>query len=85
MLLDQQRFERASRGKERPRRPPSQRFVCGKGSLGTVTDQDMYNLVRVQQGMQSSGFDGLVLGDQEQLIHHMHRMLDAYVPWPRPV
>jgi phenylpropionate dioxygenase-like ring-hydroxylating dioxygenase large terminal subunit len=85
MLLDQQRFERAPRGKQRPRRPAHQRFDYGSGSLGTVTDQDMYNLVRVQQGMQSSGFEGLVLGDQEQLIHHMHRTLDTYVPWPRPV
>ena len=62
MLLDQQRFERACRGKERPRRPAHQRFVYGQGSLGTVTDQDMYNLVRVQEGLRSAGFEGLVLG-----------------------
>jgi phenylpropionate dioxygenase-like ring-hydroxylating dioxygenase large terminal subunit len=85
MFLDQQRFERASRGKERPRRPAHQRFVYGQGSLGTVTDQDMFNLVRVQEGMLSAGFEGLVLGEQEQLIRHMHRTLDTYVPWPRPV
>jgi phenylpropionate dioxygenase-like ring-hydroxylating dioxygenase large terminal subunit len=82
MLLDQQRFERVSRAKGRPRRPVHNDFAFGKGSLGTVTDQDMHNLVRVQQGMQSSGFEGLVVGDQELLIRHMHRMLDAYVPWP---
>jgi hypothetical protein len=81
-LLHQQRFERGSMGRERRRRPAHQRFVYGEGSLGTVTDQDMFNLVRVQQGMCSSGFDGLVLGDQELLIAHMHRMLDTYVPWP---
>lgn len=80
MFLDQQRFERVARSKGRPRRPAHERFVFGRGSLGTVTDQDMYNLVRVQQGMRSSGFHGLVVGDQELLIRHMHRMLDAYVP-----
>jgi phenylpropionate dioxygenase-like ring-hydroxylating dioxygenase large terminal subunit len=83
MLLDQQRFERVARSKGRPRRPAHQHFAFGKGSLGTVTDQDMYNLARVQQGMRSSGFEGLVTGDQELLIHHMHRMLDTYVRWPQ--
>lgn len=85
MLLDQQRFERVPRGKDRPRRPAPNRFTYGKGSLGTLTDQDMFNLVRVQRGMLSSGFEGLVLGDQELLISHLHRMLDTYVLWPRPV
>lgn len=83
MFFDQQRFERVAPGKERPRRPTHEQFVYGKGSLGTVTDQDMFNLVRVQQGMRSSGLEGLVLSDQERLIRHMHRMLDTYVPGPR--
>lgn len=85
MFFDQQRFERLPRGSERPRRPRHEQFVYGSGSLGTVTDQDMFNLVRVQQGMRSSGLEGLVLGEQERLIEHMHRMLDTYVPWPRRV
>jgi hypothetical protein len=83
MFLDQQRFERIAPGKEPPRRPAHQQFVFGKGSLGTVTDQDMFNLVRVQQGVRSSGLESLVLGDQERLIEHMHRMLDTYIPRPR--
>jgi phenylpropionate dioxygenase-like ring-hydroxylating dioxygenase large terminal subunit len=85
MLLDQQRFERLPKGRNRPQRPVHTRFPYGKGSLGAVTDQDMYNLVRVQVGMRSSGFDGLVLSDQELLISHLHRMLDTFVPWPRRV
>jgi hypothetical protein len=84
MLLDQQRFERFSRTtREKPRRPPHTAFTFGSGSLGTVTDQDMYNLVRVQQGMLSAGFAGLVAGDQELLIRHLHDTLDLYIPGAR--
>jgi phenylpropionate dioxygenase-like ring-hydroxylating dioxygenase large terminal subunit len=79
MLLDQQRFDRVARGAPRPKRPKHDQFVYGSGSLGTVTDQDMFNLVRVQQGMTSRGFEGLVLGDQELLIRHMHDVLDTYI------
>ena len=85
MLVDQQRFERIPRGTPRPRRPAHTVFAFGQGSLGAVTDQDMFNLVRVQQGMASSGFDGLVIGDQEDLIRHLHQSLDRYVPWPRRI
>jgi phenylpropionate dioxygenase-like ring-hydroxylating dioxygenase large terminal subunit len=85
MFLDQRRFQRVSSARERPRRPVHNDFAFGAGSLGTVTDQDMYNLVRVQQGMQSSGLEGLVLGNQELLIRHMHCTLDAYIPSPRRV
>jgi len=79
MLLDQQRFERVERGRPRRARPTHSRFSLGGGSLGTVTDQDMSNLVRVQQGMVSGGFEALVLGEQERLIAHMHDTLDSYV------
>ena len=82
MLLDQQRFERAVRGGAPRPRPAHSRFALGKGSLGTVTDQDMFNLVRVQQGMMSAGFEQLVLGEQERLIAHMHATLDTFVAWP---
>lgn len=79
MLLDQQRFERFRRGDARPPRPQHSSFSLGGGSLGTVTDQDMHNLVRVQQGMQSPAFRELVLGDQEVLIAHMHDTLDELI------
>ncbi len=85
MLVDQQRFERIPRGAARPNRPEHTVVAYGQGSLGTVTDQDMFNLVRVQQGMESSGFEGLVIGDKEGLIRHLHQGLDTYVPWPRRI
>lgn len=79
MLVDQQRFDRIPRDISRPPRPAHKGFRYGKGSLGTVTDQDMFNLVRVQRGMSSSGFETLVIGAQEQLIGHLHRGLDTYI------
>ncbi len=79
MLFDQLRFERVTRSKPRPPRPKHEQFVWGAGSLGTVTDQDTFNLVRQQQGMQSTGFVGLKLGEQEICIRHMHQVLDSYL------
>ena len=51
----------------------------GEGSLGFVTDQDTFNLVRVQKGMRSRGFESLVLGKLEARLHHMHRVIDEYL------
>jgi hypothetical protein len=82
MLLDQQRFERFPRSAAPPPRPRHSRFSLGDGSLGKVTDQDMHNLVRVQEGMPSAAFGHLVLGDQEALIAHMHDVLDELVSAP---
>lgn len=84
MLLDQQQYVRVPRGAPRPPRPKPQRFQYGKGSLGFVTDQDTFNLVRVQRGMQVGGFDGLVLGDNERRIRHMHRTIDEYLARGEP-
>lgn len=65
MLRDQQRFERFPRSAVPPPRPRQSRLALGgEGSLGMVTDQDMHNLVRVQEGMQSAAFRQLVFGDQ---------------------
>lgn len=82
MLLDQQRFERLARHTPPAPRPAHQAFAFGAGSLGTVTDQDMQNLVRVQQGLQSRGLTQIVVGEQEVLVRHLHDTLDRYVPWP---
>jgi hypothetical protein len=41
--------------------------------------QDFYNLPRIQKGMNSSGFEGLHLGDQELRIRHFHHTLDRYL------
>ena len=79
MLLDQQQYVRVPRGATRPPRPKPETFRYGEGSLGFVTDQDTFNLVRVQRGMRSSGFGGLLLGENERRIRHMHRTIDAYL------
>jgi hypothetical protein len=75
MFLDQQQYVRVPRGRARPSRPPHQ---LGP-SLGFVTDQDIANLARVQRGMHASGFTGLILGDKEERLRHMHRVLDEYL------
>jgi hypothetical protein len=79
MLLDQQQYVRVPRGAPRPPRPKPEKFRYGHGSLGFVTDQDTFNLVRVQRGMRSSGFDGLILGENERRIRHMHQAIDEYL------
>ncbi len=79
MLLDQQQYVRVARGSQPPPRPKPEKFVFGKGSLGFVTDQDTFNLVRVQRGMRVSGFEGLRLGENEGRIRHMHRTIDEYL------
>jgi hypothetical protein len=79
MLLDQQQYVRVARGSQPPARPKPEKFAYGKGSLGFVTDQDTFNLVRVQRGMRVSGFEGLRLGENEGRIRHMHRTIDEYL------
>jgi len=79
MLLDQQQYVRVRRGAKRPPRAKPEKFHYGKGSLGFVTDQDTFNLVRVQRGMRSSGFGALRLGENERRIRHMHRTIDEYL------
>ncbi|APR79832.1 Phenylpropionate dioxygenase [Minicystis rosea] len=79
MLLDQQQYVRVPRGGKRPPRPKPERFLYGQGSLGFVTDQDTFNLVRVQRGMRSRGFDELVLGTAESRLLHMHQVIDEYL------
>jgi phenylpropionate dioxygenase-like ring-hydroxylating dioxygenase large terminal subunit len=79
MLFDFQDFLRwpASLG---PReRPAHRRDVQGGTSLGIVLDQDLYNLPRIQAGMRSRAFDGLLLGAQERRIRHFHRTLESYL------
>jgi hypothetical protein len=54
------------------------------GGGGELLTQDFYNLPRIQAGMQSSGFSGLHLGDQEIRIRHFHHTLDGYLNGDRP-
>jgi phenylpropionate dioxygenase-like ring-hydroxylating dioxygenase large terminal subunit len=59
--------------------PEHQSFMHGQISLGLVLDQDAHNLPRVQEGMNSAAFEGLVLGTQELRIRHFHATLMDYV------
>lgn len=65
---------------------PSREFRYGEQPISPVLEQDVSQLVRVQQGMRSRGFDGLRLGRHERRIRHMHDWLDRYLetaPDPR--
>src|SRR6185295_8987449 len=70
MLLDHQEYVRVAAGAARPPRPQHVEHRAGEGSLGTVNDQDVFNLIRVQRGMASSGFDHLFTGAHEVCIRH---------------
>jgi phenylpropionate dioxygenase-like ring-hydroxylating dioxygenase large terminal subunit len=78
MLLDHQEYVRVAAGRTRPPRPRHAELAPG-GSLGTVNDQDVFNLIRVQRGMGSSGFQGLFIGAHEVCIRHLHDVLDRYI------
>ncbi|QMW24640.1 aromatic ring-hydroxylating dioxygenase subunit alpha [Sandaracinobacteroides saxicola] len=54
-------------------------FRHGQTSLGLVLDQDAHNLPRVQEGMNSKAFEGLILGTQELRIRHFHKVLMDFV------
>ncbi|MBI1392354.1 MAG: Rieske 2Fe-2S domain-containing protein [Alphaproteobacteria bacterium] len=60
-------------------RPVHRQYRHGETSLGLVINQDAYNLPFVQKGMNSEGYDGLWLGDQELRIRHFHKTLEDYL------
>lgn len=60
-------------------RPKHKQFKHGETSLGLVINQDAYNLPFVQKGMNSAGYDGLWIGDQELRIRHFHNVLEEYL------
>ncbi|MBV9043475.1 MAG: aromatic ring-hydroxylating dioxygenase subunit alpha [Acidimicrobiia bacterium] len=67
-------------GDERPM--PERRFYPDwtAKEWDPVSTQDYENLVKVQAGMHSRGFEGLRLNErQEGNIAHMHRVLDRYL------
>jgi len=82
MFYDVWTFELVPEGQEPPRRPRHQHFQYGDKSIGLVLDQDAQNLPGVQAGMQSVGFEGLWLGNQELRIRHFHKVLDDYINGP---
>lgn len=61
------------------RRPRHQFFRAGQKSLGLVVNQDASNLPSVQRGMQSAGYKGLWLNEQEVRIRHFHKVIDDYI------
>ena len=53
--------------------------VGSKCPGGELLDEDLFNLPRIQQGMQSSGYTSLHLGTQEVRILHFHDTLMGYL------
>ncbi|PXA84817.1 (2Fe-2S)-binding protein [Nostoc sp. 3335mG] len=51
-----------------------------EGGLGEVFDQDASLFAEVQRAIESVGFRGSVLSEQEQRIGHFHAELDRYIP-----
>lgn len=49
------------------------------GGLGELFDQDAGLFKAVQEGLESKGYRGGVLSEQEQRIRHFHKELDRYV------
>ena len=79
MLFDLQTYVRIPPGAEAPPRPPHTQHRHGEVSLGLVLDQDSYNLPRVQKGMNSRAYKGLLINYRERRIRHMHKVLDGYL------
>jgi len=50
-----------------------------EGGLGEVFDQDSGLFAEVQRGIESLGFRGSILSEQEQRIGHFHAELDRYI------
>ena len=82
MYYDLQSYVRIPEGAEPPPRPPHTEHKHGEISLGLVLDQDSYNLPRVQKGMNSRAFKGLLINYRERRIRHMHKTLDDYIYGP---
>ena len=67
-------------GRERPM--PKRKFYADwrEHDWGLITTQDYENMLEVQTGMKSRGFDGLRLNPrQEGNVAHMHRVIDRYL------
>jgi phenylpropionate dioxygenase-like ring-hydroxylating dioxygenase large terminal subunit len=79
MYYDLQNYALIPEGEAWPERPEHRQFAYGEESIGEVLDQDASNLSMVQQGMNSTGFRGLWIGDQELRIRHFHKTLDDYL------
>ena len=82
MYFDLQSYARVPQGAEWPPRPMHTTHKHGELSLGLVLDQDSYNLPRVQKGMNSASYKGLLINYRERRLRHMHKVIDDYVFGP---
>ena len=82
MYYDLQNLARVPEGSEAPPRPVHTEHKHGEISLGLGLDQDSYNLPRVQKGMNSRAYKGLLINYRERRIRHMHKVVDDYVYGP---
>ena len=79
MFFDIWMFELIPEGEEWPPLPKHDFRPAGSSrSLGMVIDQDASNLATVQEGMNSAGFPGLWLSDQELRLRHFHKTISDY-------
>ncbi|MCY3647311.1 MAG: aromatic ring-hydroxylating dioxygenase subunit alpha [Chloroflexi bacterium] len=82
MFFDMQTYVRIPPGVDHPPRPIHAQYKHGEISIGLVMDQDSYNLPRVQKGMNSRAYPGLLINYRERRIRHMHKVLDNYLEGP---
>ncbi len=82
MFFDMQTYVRIPPGVDHPPRPIHAQYKHGEISIGLVMDQDSYNLPRVQKGMNSRAYKGLLINYRERRIRHMHKVLDNYLEGP---
>ena len=75
-------FDLIPDGEDWPERPRHATHKHGEKSIGMVLDQDAENLPGVQAGMNSAGYRGLWLGNQELRIRHFHKTIDDYIYGP---
>ena len=82
MYFDLQNYTRIPDGADPPPRPAHTTYKHGEISIGLVLDQDSYNLPRVQKGMNSRAYKGLLINYRERRIRHMHKTIDDYIYGP---
>ena len=81
--FDQLTFTRIGAGEPRPTpRISTHARPSDEGDTGRVTEDDLAQVIAVQAGMRSPGFEGPRLGRHERAILHMHATLDAYLATP---
>ena len=87
-LMEVRGLSRAPAGEKPPRSVPMHMLDAHEvwadapelGALGSIFDQDMFNLPFVQEGMKASKNRKLELGDyQESRVRHFARTLDKYL------